>query len=195
MLPPYFLIGPLLAECSPHPHGKGFFQMKHSYTWWPVRIWGSTLSLHWLSCRKGAILNVSHAFGDAEVTSVEGQYLPSGLYSQRYLLVTCAQSFSCIWLWDPVDCSLPGSSVYEIFQARILEWVAILFSRGSSRPRDWTRVSCVGRWIHYHWATWEALVRDKMTLPQRANCLHHVWMEDVAVLRSGCSPTMSWGGI
>ena len=47
-------------------------------------------------------------------------------------------------LCDPADCSLPGSSVREILQARILEWVAISFSRGSSRPRDRTRVSCIG---------------------------------------------------
>ena len=40
-----------------------------------------------------------------------------------------------------MDCSLPGSSVHGILQARILEWVAISFSRGSSQPRDWTRVS------------------------------------------------------
>ena len=42
-----------------------------------------------------------------------------------------------------MDCSLPGSSVHGILQARILEWVAVSFSRGSSRPRDWTQVSCV----------------------------------------------------
>ena len=41
-----------------------------------------------------------------------------------------------------MDCSPPGSSVHEIFQARILEWVAISFSRGSSQPRDQTQVSC-----------------------------------------------------
>ena len=53
---------------------------------------------------------------------------------------------SCPTLCDPRDCSLPGSSVHEIFQARILEWVAISFSRGSSWPRDRTRVSrIVGR--------------------------------------------------
>ena len=52
-----------------------------------------------------------------------------------------------------MDCSLPGSSVYGILQARILEWVAIPFSRGSSWPRDWTWVSCTGRQILYHWAT------------------------------------------
>ena len=42
-----------------------------------------------------------------------------------------------------VDCSLPGSSVREISQARILKWVAISFSRGSSRSRDWARISCI----------------------------------------------------
>ena len=48
---------------------------------------------------------------------------------------------SCLTLCDPVDCSPPGSSVHGILQARILEWVAISFSRGSSRPRDRTQVS------------------------------------------------------
>ena len=43
---------------------------------------------------------------------------------------------SRVRLSDPMDCSLPGSSVYGIFQARILEWVAISFSRRSSQPRD-----------------------------------------------------------
>ena len=48
---------------------------------------------------------------------------------------------SCPTLCDPMDCHLPGSSVHGIFQARALEWVAISFSRGSSQPRDQTRVS------------------------------------------------------
>ena len=48
---------------------------------------------------------------------------------------------SCPTLCDPMDCSLRGSSVHGIFQARILEWVAISFSRGSSQPRKWTQVS------------------------------------------------------
>ena len=48
---------------------------------------------------------------------------------------------SCPTLLDPVDCSPPGSSVHGVLQARILEWVAISFSRGSFRPRDLTRVS------------------------------------------------------
>ena len=64
----------------------------------------------------------------------------------------CVYSQLCPTLCNPnhTDCSPPGSSVNEIFQARILEWVAIPFSRGSSRPRDRTLVSCIscsGRWI------------------------------------------------
>ena len=51
---------------------------------------------------------------------------------------------------------LPDSSVRAICPARILEWTVISFSRRSSQARDQTHVSCIGRWILYHWATWEA---------------------------------------
>ena len=50
---------------------------------------------------------------------------------------------SCPTLCNPMDCSPAGSSVHGILQARILEWVAISFSRGSSQPRDRTRISCI----------------------------------------------------
>ena len=62
-------------------------------------------------------------------------------------------------LCNPMDCSPPGSSVHGISQARILVWVAMISSRGSSWPWDWTHVSCVpciDRQILYHFATWEA---------------------------------------
>ena len=52
-------------------------------------------------------------------------------------------------LCDHMDCSLPGSSVHGIFQTRILEWVAISFSKGSSRPRDQTHVSCITKVLYY----------------------------------------------
>ena len=48
-----------------------------------------------------------------------------------------------------MDCNPPGSSIHRISQARILEWVAISFLRGSSPPRDQTCISCIGRWILY----------------------------------------------
>ena len=55
----------------------------------------------------------------------------------------CVWLLSCVQFFcNSMDCSLPGSSVHGIFQARILEWVAISFSRKSSQPRDRTRVSC-----------------------------------------------------
>ena len=70
------------------------------------------------------------------------------------LLCTCVQSLqSGPTPCDPIDCSPPGSSVHGILQARTLEWVAMPSSRGSSRPRDRTRVSyvsCTGRWVLYH---------------------------------------------
>ena len=50
---------------------------------------------------------------------------------------------SCPTLSDPMDCSLPGSSAHGIFQAIVLEWIAISFSRGSSQPRARTQVSCI----------------------------------------------------
>ena len=70
----------------------------------------------------------------------------------------CLVAKSYLTLCDPKDCSPPGSSVHRISQARILEWVAISFSRGSSHPRDWAQVSCIGRWILYHWATREDII-------------------------------------
>ena len=65
----------------------------------------------------------------------------TGNYIQCPVCVLVAQS--CPTLCDPVDCSPPGSSVHEILQARILEWVAIPFYQGPSRPRDRTWVSCI----------------------------------------------------
>ena len=65
---------------------------------------------------------------------------------------------------DPVDCSPPGSSVHGILQARILEWVAISFSRGSSQPRNRTWVSCIsGRWFT-DWTMREAYIYTIMKI-------------------------------
>ena len=77
-------------------------------------------------------------------SSLDGMYM-------CLLLHACAKSIqSCPTLCNTIDCSLPGSSVDGILQARILEWVTISFSGGSSRPRDWTHISyisCTGRWL------------------------------------------------
>ena len=85
--------------------------------------------------------------------------LISDLYSSSiYPISVVVQSLSHVWplviLWTV--CNLPGSSVHWILQVKILEWVAISFSRESFPCRDQTCVSCIGRWILYYWATWEA---------------------------------------
>ena len=67
-------------------------------------------------------------------------------------------------LCNPVDCSLPGSSVHGILQSRILEWVAIHFSRGSSWPTDRTPVSCIAGRFFTTWATRDAPLREGITL-------------------------------
>ena len=69
------------------------------------------------------------------------------------VIVQCLVAQSCLTHHDPLDCSPLGSSDHGIFPARILEWVAISSSRGSSRPRDGTHishVSCIGRQVLYH---------------------------------------------
>ena len=77
---------------------------------------------------------------------------------------------------DPMDHRPPGSSVCGIFQARILELVAISSFRGPSWPRDWTWVSCVsctGRWILYHCPAWEAPKATLVKVTQSCPTLCH----------------------
>ena len=77
---------------------------------------------------------------------------------------------SCLTLCDPVDCSPPGSSVHGILQARILEWVAISSSMGSSQPRDQTHLmppTLAGGFFTTS-TTWEALVEPVLLLPGTA---------------------------
>ena len=78
---------------------------------------------------------------------------------------------ACFWLWNwkvkvirwcptlcnPMDCSLPGSSIHGILQSRIFEWVAIPFCRGSSQPKDQTQVSCIAGKSFTVWVVREAL--------------------------------------
>ena len=81
----------------------------------------------------------------------------TGLKKLHLMYYFCCGFFAkwCPTLCDPMDCSPPGSSVPRISQARILEWVAISFSRGPSRPRGQTRISCTDRRALYLCATWE----------------------------------------
>ena len=75
------------------------------------------------------------------VSCIAGRFFTVGALYLLYCMSVYAQS--CLTLWDPMDSSPPGSSVYGIFQARILEWVAISFSKGSFWPRDRIHISWV----------------------------------------------------
>ena len=117
------------------------------------------------------------------------------LYSIVIRLCCCWVTKSCLTLCDPMDCSLPGSSVHGIFQARILEWVAISFSRGSSWPRDQTRVSCIsctGTWMLYCWAAREAQGHYLLFIFQslsRVQLFATLW---TAARQASLSFTISW---
>ena len=81
-------------------------------------------------------------------------------------------SQSCLTLCSPSDCSLPGSSIHGIFKARVLVWVAISFSRGSSWPRDWTWVS---RFAGRHFTIWTT-----REAPGFVNVVYHIdWFADI----------------
>ena len=74
------------------------------------------------------------------------------------MLCVCLFTQSCPTLCEPMDCNPPGSSVHAISQARILEWVVISFSRGSSWPRHQIQVSCIAGGFFTSWATGKAPV-------------------------------------
>ena len=85
---------------------------------------------------------------------------PMFIFGLWKLTVSCLVTQMCPTLCDPMDCNPPSSSVHGILQARILEWVAFPFSRGSSQPRDQTEVSCTAGGFFTSWATREDLNAD-----------------------------------
>ena len=103
---------------------------------WPPRVtWAfSSLTRDW-----------TPALGSESVESspLDHQGIPWMSILSEIRTVLCLVTQSCLTLYNPVDYSPQGSSVHGIQQARILDWVAAPFSRGSSRPRDWTWVSCI----------------------------------------------------
>ena len=87
----------------------------------------------------------AHTARGSVLSTSPGLFAPQCLLLQIYgcFVAFCVCAQLCLTLCSPMDCSLPGSSVCGIFQAGLLEWVAISYSTGSSRPRDQNRVSCV----------------------------------------------------
>ena len=99
--------------------------------------------------------NTIHSSQEAEATKICSS-IDEWIICIQWNITVLSLAQSCLTLCNPLDYSPPGSSIHGNFQARILEWVAILFSRGSSQPRDKIQVShIVGRFITI-WATREA---------------------------------------
>ena len=153
---PLFL--PMYLSLDSHDHGKGrwadfIFSLSEGPLWvplqgslryqWNVSVWTSPIPT-WVRTSHRADLSC----------------LRSILFYFHYVAFSCPRkkkkkAQSCLTLCDPMDYSLSASSIHEIFHARILGWVAISFSKGSSQPRDWTWVSHIAGRLFTIWATRE----------------------------------------
>ena len=119
-------------------------------------------------CQKFRAMLYSVVFQEAYswVVSLSSSSYKIGEFRENVSCLHAKSLQSCLTLCDPMDCCLPDPSVHGVFQARILEWIAMLSSGGSSWPRDPTHVSyffCIGRWVLYHYTTWEATVFHSRT--------------------------------
>ena len=127
--------------------------MKHA---WETEI---ILRKDWRVCGAGFTPVAVRGSRGMEVKSSESTFCSSLMPAHALLYLGRAfhcvlATQACLTLCDPMDCSPPGSSVHGILQARILEWVTISFSRGSSWPRDRTWVSCTASGFLTFWATY-----------------------------------------
>ena len=128
------------------PHSLGFFLFLAP----SLTLFAGSLSLTWI------------LYAGTPQSSILSNLFSTSTFSVRARACVCVcvcvcVSQSCPTLCDPMDCSPPHSSIQGILQARILEWVAIPFSKGSSQPRDRTRVSCIAGGFFTAWAIWKYL--------------------------------------
>ena len=142
-------------DCSFKPLVLGWFHKKPLITGTPVYLFvvfiDHLLYQMLFLCDRNVAVTKQTNISVLEFNSSERKQTRKNTYCVEGAKVRCE-----VALCDPMDYSLPVSSIHGIFQARILEWVAISSSRRSSRPRDWTRVShIVGRCFTV-WATREA---------------------------------------
>ena len=102
-----------------------------------------------------------------------GRWILYHWVTRETLLVVVFVTQSCPTLWDPTDCSPPGSSAHGILQERILEWVAMPFSRGSSQPRGWTWDSSIAGIFFTIWSIGKSSSSTKhwFSFFYYANCL------------------------
>ena len=123
-------------------------QWRSTHTWWSV-FYQESSNKNIFFVRRCWVVSAQQLKGYSSVYYLQPSRRHYRSYcAQRlnyyYLVLHVLVAQSCLTLWDPMDSSLPSSSVHGALQARIHEQVAILFSRRSSQPRDWTQVSCIG---------------------------------------------------
>ena len=148
----------------------GIFQRAHIWINSPCLSTHGTLGILNLNFyfRLKWLMSILMSLSEALSSSRTG-IVSDNLYYMNWVLHVCVSECVCVRpvtqscpiLCDPINCSLPGSSIRGILLARILEWVAISFSRGSSWPRDQTHISCIPCWQadslppalpgFYHW--------------------------------------------
>ena len=109
----------------------------------------SKLSRHWTKTDVSGVID--QLLWSLSTLLLQGPSLQTRMGDRKYTIGKFAT----------LGCSPPGSSVHGIFQARILEWVVISFSRGSSWPKDWTHISCISCTAGRFFTTWEGLLYYK----------------------------------
>ena len=135
----------LLSWCCPRIQGSKQCCWTHTSVWLTPKAY---TKLRAQNLRQHMLLVPA---GGASLCMYSGYFISLTWVLTLLFLGKCAQSY--LTPCDPMDCSPPASSVHGILQARILEWVAISSSKGSSRSREWTSVfyiSCTGRQALYH---------------------------------------------
>ena len=112
----------------------------------PFKLVGEYLQeVSLVTCRTGVIIEKS--------CHLILLFFKNSLLKHTFMQVKILVTQSCLTFWDPMDSSPPSSSVRGILQARILEWVAISFSRGSSQLMDQTQLSCIAGELFTIWGT------------------------------------------
>ena len=120
------------------------------------------LTLFSLSCSKAkALMSLEKSESKQQKELRSEQRHPSSCRRQAQVWEVKVLVTQCPILCNPMDYSPPDASVHGILQASILEWVATLFSRGSSQPKDWTLVSYIAGGFFTVWATREAFLRGE----------------------------------
>ena len=127
------------------------------------------------------------SFSEPYPLPAEGAALPEGKW---WFWCVCIKSLQlCLTLCDPMGCSLPGSSVHGILQARTLDWVGMPFSRGSAQPRDQTHILCL---LHWQVGSPEVYNPIKKPQPTRRNKVMAPLVQSEELCRVSIAPESLW---